>query len=169
MKKLVVFMLSLSLSLALVGCTGGSSESKPDTTPPTSGTSSSEAGETIEMPTTYFGKVNSVAGNEIELNLAKEPEMPDVSQQEAPKPNADGSFDAVTTVPSTEAGAGGNGAAQRVEVEYTGEMKSFVIPGGMKIKDSMGNEKQLSEIKKGSVMNFYVDAEGNLMEVFLYE
>lgn len=167
MKKLIAFTLALSLSFALVGCTGGSPASEPKSTPPTFDTSSSAAGEATEMPTTYFGKVNSVAGNEIELNLAKEPELPDVPQEETPKPNPDGSIDATIMGPATE--AGGGGAAQRVEVEYTGEMKSFVVPGGMKIKDAMGNEKQLSDIKKGSVMNFCVDGAGNLVEVFLYE
>lgn len=167
MKKLFVLALTLSLALALVGCGGNSSTAASGGTPD-SGSASSAVQEEMQVTTSYFGKVNSVAGNEVELNLAKEPELPENSEP-APTPNPDGSIEAVEMVPATEATAGGGGAAQRVEVEYTGEMKSFVIPGGLKVKDAMGNEKQLSEIKKGSVMNFFVDNAGTVVDVFLYE
>lgn len=161
MKKIIAVVLALTLAAAFTGCAGSSGAGSEN---------SSSSSETFSMPISYFGKVNSVAGNEIELNLAKEPETEETPDSGSLPTNLDGTIEAVETIPSTEVGTGGaNGAAQRVEVEYTGEMKSFVIPGGMKIKDAMDNEKQMSDIKKGSVMNFYTDEAGNITDVFLYD
>ncbi|MEG1049129.1 MAG: hypothetical protein RSE24_01160 [Oscillospiraceae bacterium] len=155
MKKLLTIALAGAVALSLCACQG---------TPKTEETPASDT--PAVSSTAYFGKVSLVAGNELELNLAKEPEIPEAESTPPPEPSEDGSVPATLMQPAI---SGGGGAAQRVEVEYTGEIKSFVIPGGMKIKDAMGEEKQLSDIKKGSIMNIFVDDKGNLTEVFLYE
>lgn len=159
MKKLFILFTAAVLALCFVGCGGQTgSTSQPET----------ESQSTPVVTTYYFGKISAVAGNEIEMNLAKEPEMPDQPQTE--QKDEDGMMAAVTMTPSMEAGTGeGGGAANRVEVEYTGEIKTFIIPAGLPIKDAMGNEKQLSDIKNGSIMNILVDENENITEVFLYE
>ncbi|MEG0910482.1 MAG: hypothetical protein RSB47_01225 [Ruthenibacterium sp.] len=156
MKKLYVLILAGVLTLSLTAC-----GAKKDAN------SLPQNDENKTPSTSYFGKISSVAGNEIELNLAKEPELPPA--ESAPEKDGD-TMEAAVLTPATTTGDGsGDGAAQRVEVEYTGEMKSFIIPAGMPIKDAQSNEKQLSDIKKGSIMNIFADEKGNVTEVFLYE
>ncbi|MEG1407948.1 MAG: hypothetical protein RSD23_08815 [Ruthenibacterium sp.] len=153
MKKLLTWILAGALALSLTACTKE--------------TSAQTNSEPKAESASYFGKITSVAGNEIEINLAKEPEMP--QQSEAPQEEGDTTAAATMTPAFVTDATGGAGAAQRVEVEYTGEMKSFVIPAGMPLKDAQGNEKQLSDIKKGSIMNVFADEKGTVTEVFLYE
>ncbi|MEG0339708.1 MAG: hypothetical protein RR573_07300 [Oscillospiraceae bacterium] len=130
-------------------------------------TSNSTASSSSQPPEikTYFGKVSSVTGNEIDIDLAKEPEMEKAPSQE---PDAEGGMAAATMTPATPAG-GTQGAAQRVEVEYTGNIKSITIPAGIKPKNAIGDEKQLSDIKKGSIVNIFTDASDNVTEVFIYD
>lgn len=154
MKKLLSVLLATAVALSLCAC---QSTPKPEETP---------ASDTPPVATSYFGKVSFVAGNELELNLAKEPETPESESAPPQEPSEDGSVPATLMQPAI---SGGGGAAQRVEVEYTGEMKPFTLPGGMKITDAMGNEKQLSDIKKGSIMNIFALEDGTITEVFLYE
>lgn len=170
MKKLITvtsaIALAGALALSLTACGGtptGASSLEPSAPSASAGQSESTA---QIAPTGYFGKISSVAGNEIELNLAKEPEMPE--SESAPKEEGD-IVAAVEMTPAVAAGTADDGAANRVEVEFTGEMKSFVLPAGMPIKDAAGNEKQLSDIQKGSIMNIFADENGNVTEVFLYE
>ncbi|MEG1932706.1 MAG: hypothetical protein RR075_06315 [Pygmaiobacter sp.] len=157
MKKLFALLMAGVLSLALTAC-GGTFENS---------SSIPDSGDAILNSTAYFGKISSVAGNEIELNLAKEPELPPQSES-APADDADEMAAAIMT-PAVSTEEGSKGAATRVEVEYTGELKEFVIPAGMPILDALGNEKQLSDIKKGSIMNIFVDDTDTITEVFLYE
>lgn len=79
---------------------------------------------------------------------------------------------ATVMTPATEAGAaegGQTGAEERTELEYTGESKDFVIPGGLKISGANGEEKQLSDIKKGSILGVFTGEDGLVTEVVLYE
>ena len=69
--------------------------------------------------------------------------------------------------PAGEAG-GQQGAEERVELEYSGETKDIVIPGGLKITGSNGEEKQLSDIQKGSILTVFTDQDGQVMEVILH-
>lgn len=157
MKKLFALMLTGVLACALAAC--------GNTNNGTTSTAASQPNSQTAS-TSYFGKISSVAGNEIELNLAKEPELPET---ESTSQETGDTVAAVEMTPAVPAGTvDDGGAANRVEVEFTGEMKSFVIPAGMPIKDAMGNEKQLSDIQKGSMMNIFADENGNVTEVFLY-
>ncbi|MEG1745093.1 MAG: hypothetical protein RR215_05850 [Ruthenibacterium sp.] len=158
MKKLLILILAGALALSLAAC-GGSTADNAVSAP------AEDAAK--EGSTSYFGKISSVAGNEIEINLAKEPEMPEQTES-APQEKGE-TVAAATMTPATTTGQTDGGAANRVEVEYTGEMKAFVLPAGMSIQDAVGNEKQLSDIKKGSIMNIFADENGNVTEAFLYE
>ena len=158
MKKLLTLFIAGALALSLTACGGNTQDTS---------SSADNNAENNVTTTSYFGKISAVAGNEIEIDLAKEPEMPE--QPESTPKEEGGTIAAAEMVPATAVGEAGGGAAERTEVEYTGEIKSFVIPAGMPVKDAMGNEKQLSDIKKGSIMNIFADEKGNVTEVFLYE
>ena len=167
MKKGFTLVLATALALSLVACgeqkqnTSSSSGETPQSKVETSSQTNAEV-------TGYFGKISSVAGNEIEINLVKEPEMPEKPESTGQNEGSIAATELTPATPSTEAGVGG-GATERTELEYTGETKAFIIPAGMPIHDAMGNEKQLSDIKKGSIMNVFADANGNVTEVYLYE
>lgn len=164
MKKLLTLIMAGCIALSLAACT----QSKEPSSNSVNGSSGSTQNQDKPLSVkSQMGKVTSVAGNEVEINLVKEPELPSAPDSDI---KVEGEISAaITLIPSVEAGTAGGGAAQRTEIELTGEMKSFVIPAGMPVKDAMGNEKQLSDIKKGLLLNVMVDEEGNIAEVFLYE
>lgn len=165
MKKLLTLIMAGCIALSLAACTSG----KAPSSNPVNGSSGSTQNQDKPLSVkSHMGKVTSVAGNEVEINLVKEPEMPETPESDV---KLEGEISAaIVMTPSVGADAtGGGGAAQRSEIELTGEIKAFVIPAGMPVKDAMGNEKQLSDIKKGSLLNVMVDEDGNVTEVFLYE
>ncbi len=51
---------------------------------------------------------------------------------------------------------GGDGG-EKMELEYTGESKSVIIPAGVDIVNLIGGEATLDAIKKGSVLMLTVD------------
>ena len=61
------------------------------------------------------------------------------------------------------------GAEERTELDYTGESRDFTIPGGLKITGADGSEKQLTDVKKGSVLTIFTNGSGQVTDVVLYE
>lgn len=166
LKKLTVCALAFTLAAALVGCGSGpvgSGQADSGSTAPQSGAVAGAAAAS------WFGRVSAVAGNELTLELAKQPE-PEAPDSNIPTPDDEGTVPAMEMVPATAAGeAEGGGAAQRTELEYTGETKDFVLPGGLVIKDGAGNEKQLSDVKKSSILAVFTDEGGQVVDLILYE
>ena len=117
----------------------------------------------------FYGRVSEVAGNELTLDLAKLPGVDDAASAPA---DEDGEMPAMVMTPATEAGegtGGQTGAEERTELDYTGESRDFIIPGGLKITGADGSEKQLTDVKKGSVLAIFADGSGQVTEVVLYE
>ncbi len=154
------------------------------------------AGESI------FGKVKSIVGNEIELELANPPfEMgapgeggaagADVKQRAVTITEGD---DGGVQVSEAEAGEVPKGAVrdeqsatyavtteggqvhivggedgEKMELEYTGESKSVIIPAGVSITSMVG-EATIDAVKKGSVLMLMVDAKtGTATSVMIME
>lgn len=163
--KTRIFAIALALSLAacLPACGQPSSASQPDASGSGSSQSSPEAAEM------FYGRVSEVAGNELTLDLAKLPGVDDAASAPA---DEDGEMPAMVMTPATEAGegtGGQTGAEERTELDYTGESRDFIIPGGLKITGADGSEKQLTDVKKGSVLAIFADGSGQVTEVVLYE
>ena len=161
--KIFAIALALSLAACLTACGQPSSASQPDASGSGSSQSSPEAAEM------FYGRVSEVAGNELTLDLAKLPGVDDAASAPA---DEDGEMPAMVMTPATEAGegtGGQTGAEERTELDYTGESRDFIIPGGLKITGADGSEKQLTDVKKGSVLAIFADGSGQVTEVVLYE
>lgn len=167
--KTRIFAIALALCLAacVAACGQTSSASQPGASGSASGSGSSQRSpEVTEM---FYGRVNEMAGNELTLGLAK---MPGTDEAASAPAGEDGEMPAMAMTPATEAGEGTGGqvgAEERTELEYTGESRDFTIPGGLKITGADGTEKQLTDVKKGSVLAIFTNGSGQVTDVVLYE
>ena len=167
--KTRIFAIALALCLAacVAACGQTSSASQPGASGSASGSGSSQSSpEVTEM---FYGRVNEVAGNELTLGLAK---MPGTDEAASAPAGEDGEMPAMAMTPATEAGEGTGGqvgAEERTELDYTGESRDFTIPGGLKITGADGAEKQLTDVKKGSVLAIFTNGSGQVTDVVLYE
>lgn len=160
-------MFAVTLALALAVCVTACGQTSSASQPGASGSGSSQSSpEVTEM---FYGRVSEVAGNELTLDLAK---MPGSDEAASAPADENGEMPAMVMTPATEAGEGTGGqvgAEERTELEYTGESRDFTIPGGLKITGADGTEKQLTDVKKGSMLTIFADGSGQVTEVVLYE
>ena len=170
MKKIAVVFIAVIMTLVCgAGCSSGQSPSP---------TNLRETKKSIVPEASVFGKVKAIIGNEIELEIAKMPVLDDpeesvpngmviearpINPDEAPpegdrkggsgaRGSAGGGLVPIGTPssgPSTglSPGDGGN-----LELEYTGESATVIVPAGLTIESLRGGEASLSAIKKGSVL-----------------
>lgn len=138
-----------------------------------------------------FGKVKSIVGNEIELEVAKPPFGDMGAESGAAEGAAAAGAGGVTTQTFTmeapegvgedssgEASESTGGIAyvdengnvtefggpngKKMELEYTGETMNITVPAGVEILSLLGGEGKLDSIKKGSVLMLMVkDAKEN--------
>lgn len=75
--------------------------------------------------------------------------------------SAEGGNDSVSFSVATEDGVvqtfGGGENGEKMELEYTGESKSIIIPAGVEIVNMIGGETTMDAVKKGSVLMLTVD------------
>lgn len=163
--KIFAIALSILMAACLTACKGTAPDSQPGSNSQSISSSASASSQNLEL---LYGRVSEVAGNELTLDLAK---LPGEDEAASAPENADGEVAAAVMAPAMEAGeAGGQtGASERTELDYTGESKSVVIPGGLKITGASGEEKQLTDIQKGSILGVFVNENEQVTEVVLYE
>lgn len=160
-------MFAIALALVLAACVTACGQTSSASQPDASGSGSSQSSP--EVTETFYGRVSEVAGNELTLDLAK---LPGTDEAASAPADEDGEMPATVMTPTTEAGeaTGGQvGAEERTELEYTGESRDFTIPGGLKITGADGTEKQLTDVKKGSVLTVFTNGSGQVTDVVLYE
>ena len=180
MKKIVMTTVSAMVLVGLVGCGFNIPTDKETPKQEVAGegtTVSSGENETADFQnvTQVYGKVKSIIGNEIEVSLAKNPFELSEEELEA----LEGGMEigqAVTVTDSIAAmpsdGEGGNfslliGEQEPLELEYTGETKSFTIPTGTTILNYLtGGEGSINDIKEGSVIAIAMDGEEDNQKVF---
>ncbi len=168
--KLTMMAVTIFVAMALTACgaQGQNNSTNTGSSTSTSSQSSSESSSQVQQISSVFGCVSQVAGNELTLELAKEPNAPEQAEESSGEMKEEMPATAMTPAqPAGEAG-GQQGAEERVELEYSGETKDIVIPGGLKITGSNGEEKQLSDIQKGSILTVFTDQDGQVMEVILH-
>ncbi|MDL2236901.1 hypothetical protein LJC56_03595 [Christensenellaceae bacterium OttesenSCG-928-K19] len=213
MKKILVMVLAtLMVAATAIGCSSTPSpeteipaEETPEATDSPSSQPEEPADASSEDPSaqtqeiegeSIFGKVKSIVGNEIELELAKPPfdmgkpvegiegdagsstfsastsqsimiqgSEEDIANGDASVTNESGALadtSGMAIVAEDENGnvqyfGGGMGEGQELELEYTGETKSILVPAGAEILSLIGTEGTLDSIKKGSVLMLTVD------------
>ncbi|ASA20699.1 hypothetical protein [Paenibacillus donghaensis] len=113
----------------------------------------------------FFGKVKRIIGNEVEIEIGlvpdqawdekidpeekKEHGVPQVMVKE--RENPPGMEDIVAPNP-LEYGGSIFGKDGEVNLAYTGESKTIIIPAGTDIRNSLGRKATLDSIEKGSVL-----------------
>lgn len=197
MKKVLAIVLSTFMIMGVTGCSKNeaSLKEKDENQIAQEGTSQEDSIESI-----YFGRVKKVVGNEVELNIAKELGLEGVEGEgggissssssssadgsESPESVEDlGATSEITVSDSAESEKGvipdgGTEMKQEIidsgkgniELEYTGENKSFTIPAGAKIFDfTSGREVKISDVKEGDVIRAYTKKSGDTEVVFNLE
>lgn len=157
MKKFLVIALSALMITTVMGCSSNSEE--------TSGTPENTVEENVNMDNlAYFGKVKSILGNELDLEIASNEALGIMDEGDGEKDNGE-EAPAMAMTPATEASTEntevvlGDANKDKMELEYTGDVESLKIPGGVTIMDlTTGKNAQMSDIKDGSVLIIYTDS-----------
>lgn len=159
MKKFLVVIMSVLMLVSMTACGKGESKAPSNNNNEVNSQINSEDNEV------FFGKISVIAGNEFDVSIAKDPFEGMEGDTEKPDEGDEGTPSATLT-PSSEAMAPEGdvgGATNRLELEYTGETKSFTIPAGVKIYKSTGVEVELSSVKKGEVISIMVDKQSGVV------
>lgn len=159
MKKFLSITLSILMTFFITGCGSKQKEAPINNDPENSNITNMEDYEL------YYGKISSVAGNEIEVSIAKDPyENLEGQDSQNNDDMTDGSMAMTMSGEATlDDGSNQGGAEERIEMEYTGETKSFTIPAGAKITEGLGQEGKISSLKKGSVIMILANKESGVV------
>lgn len=122
-------------------------------------------GNMEEINRFFYGKVKSIVGNEIEIEIGTVPEetwneeIPPEERKKSHVPmvqieereNPPGMEDIVVPNPPEYGGSifGENG---EINLTYTGESRTLIIPAGTDIRNRLGKKETLDSIKKGTVL-----------------
>lgn len=122
-------------------------------------------GNMEEINRVFYGKVKSIVGNEIEIEIGTVPEetwneeIPPEERKKSHVPmvqieereNPPGMEDIVVPNPPEYGGSifGENG---EINLTYTGESRTLIIPAGTDIRNRLGKKETLDSIKKGTVL-----------------
>lgn len=174
MKKRIVTVLALTLTLpfALAACSGGQTKTPESSVPEQTETSS---GDTAAIQS-YMGQVSDKVGNDITVSLGEivldsgdgsgESYYVDENGETRPSDGNDvGAGDgAMIMVPAPDDAAGdgtegsaGAAPAEQLPIEFTGEVREFIIPAGAKITNAMGKEVSFDNVTKGSLVQLIVN------------
>lgn len=183
MKRILVMALCAVMVMTFVGC--GKKQGKGESEGDLANSISGEVYEVSEL--IIFGKIKKVVGNEIELEIAKDPHMggdgiivngdegETVTSGESSESGDEGILESgdmqivesVTITESAQAADTSDGSAmlemmeqeeQKLELDYVGETKNLTIPTGIKIFNlKTGKDVNVSELKSGSVIRIYAD------------
>jgi outer membrane murein-binding lipoprotein Lpp len=110
----------------------------------------------------FFGKVKSITGNEVEIEMALFPDWnkdEDIKPGDKKKPGASQSKAEIRENPSgqedyyaPDPDSSIFGEDGEINLTYTGESKALIIPAGADIRNILGGKASLQEIKKGSAL-----------------
>ena len=183
MKKTILTLMIAIVMVMAIGCSKDTESEAPDET------AAASERQVSGFETSIFGKVKSIVGNEIELEIAEPPFDVDASvsgdsgsteftteefiwdgEGELPEGLEDGgegeveaeSKSGVVIAVSGEDGQTqiiGGDDGQKMDLTYTGETKSIIIPAGTEILNLIGGTGLLEDIKKGSVLMIGIDDE----------
>lgn len=140
MKKFSILLLTIVLTLSFAACTAKPSDSELEVV--------NASGDYI------YGRITNITGNEIDMALAEMPEENDETEPE------DMPGDDVEIPMGENAMPAAGGVIDDVtdNLEFTGETKSLTVSAGIQVY-SMGQEINLSNLKKGDIISVAVDSE----------
>lgn len=158
MKKFLAVALSALMITTIVGCSSKDGEIKNDT-----GNEVEEnIGENVGYDKLkYFGKVNNVVGNEMELEIANRNVIgaPEEDEEEMQGETPAATMTDAMSGENKEA-VSGDANKEKMVMEYTGEIENITIPGGATIMDlRTGKDAKISDIKDGTVIVVYTESE----------
>lgn len=101
--------------------------------------------------------------------------MKDENGNQEVRPKDDDVFDgqdvATVIVPMPDDAAGdaaagetGNAPAEKLPIEFTGEVREFTIPAGAKITNALGKEVSFDNVTKGSLVQLIVNETTGVVE-----
>lgn len=176
MKKPLLLGLVISLALGATACSSQGKEEEKDKSSIKNQQNidnkkdEDRKGSTKKEEKFIYGKVKSIVGNEIEFELAKDPNTQiEGKDKEDKKDETKEEMQAVETTPAMQGtkpedakvSVGKIDKSQPlVELEFTGDIKTITIPTGAKINILSGrNGEGLSAIKEGTYLQISVDDE----------
>ncbi len=197
MKKILMITLAALLLFSLAACAAPSAPdsgtAQESAAPSQEAAAPSDGGQTPSDEKTsqavqLLGKVKSMVGNEISLDLAKlaGDETPEGGEGEEGATMAPAQSITVTTDEGESAGGesggeeapkvgyyaadgsgnvtaiGGGDDMPKLELEYTGETKDISVPAGIQIFDLFGKEMKIADLKEGNVLMVSMRPDGSL-------
>lgn len=187
MKKRIVTALALSLTFALAACSGGQTKAPDGAGSSTSAQTENSSGSAGDMAMiqSYMGQVSDKVGNDITVSLGEivldesegsgEVAYVDENGNQEIRPMDEDAFSGedVTTIivpmpqDAEEGGAEGStgdAPAEKLPIEFTGEVREFTIPAGAKITNAMGKEVSFDNVSKGSLVQLIVNETTGVVE-----
>ncbi len=175
MQKVCAWLLGAALCLLLAGCGSqntAESQAPADANQEAASQDANTAPDTQQRQADLSGEVESIVGNEVTLALIEMPEMPgnmgdrtnpaDNSQTNRGDGNPPGDFanmteeerQALREQRQSEGGSMPSGSRPQMELTYTGETKTIVIPPGVTISGfgRQGSELEISDIQAGAIL-----------------
>lgn len=144
-KKLIALLLVCILVAAATACSSNQQKNE-----------NAQEGNQFYSSTenSVYGKITKVMGNEIEIAVA---ELPDNDADTEKWNDADVMIPNDNDIPMI---AGSEAEDNTGKLEYTGETKLFTVQTGVKVYN-MGQEINLSSLKKGDIVSVSVDSKNS--------
>lgn len=149
LKIWIALLLVVVFAMSFTACGTGGTNDKGNPS------DQSESGEQTAISNSndaVYGKITEITGNEIKVAIAKRP-----AEKERGEEDLKG--EAITPNENDMPMIGGEEIEDSMDdLEFTGETKTFTVPAGVKITN-MGQEINLSSLKKGDIISIMTDAE----------
>lgn len=149
LKTWIAFLLVVVFAMSFTACGTQGVDEKGNLT------DTSESGEQMAFSSAddaIYGKITEITGNEIKVAIAKK-------TAEGENGEEDLKSNAITPNENDVPMIGGESIEDPMDnLEFTGETKIFTIPAGVKITN-MGQEINLSSLKKGDIISVVTDTE----------
>lgn len=149
LKTWIALVLVAVLALSFTACGTGETNNKGNSFDPSE---NGDQGAFSNADDAIYGKITAITGNEIKVAIAEKP-----AEDESGMDDLKG--EVMTPNENDTPVIGGEGIEDPMDnLEFTGETKTFTIPAGVKITN-MGQEINLSSLKKGDIISVVTDTE----------
>lgn len=149
LKTWIALVLVAVFALSFTACGAGGATGNGNSADPSE---NGDQGAFSSADDAIYGKITEITGNEIKVAVVKKP-----AEDESGMDDLKG--EVMTPNENDTPVIGGEGIEDPMDnLEFTGETKTFTIPSGVKITN-MGQEINLSSLKKGDIISVVTDTE----------